>query len=323
MERPNHLKVEEKSAASKATSVAIVIAIHVAGIAGLIAALAQGALMKQLQEIKATVDTQKIAAQGAAAAAAGSGEAAAAGRHRSGIPGRHGAAAAGHHRAPSRRRPPPPPKAAPVAASDPLRPIMRTHTLPPYPPISVRLNEAGTTLMEVHITVEGNVDECKIVTTSQLGAPGHGRLRLCQARLALAAAHPAGYAPRRFDPGLRQMGPQGREVITASINVNSSDYLRSRKMNFKKLTIAAAIVAMTSLSAVAPVFAQAAPAAPAAAPADRLPLRLRRLRRRRCACRRRPATMPPPPRSTPPTQSTPYGLQHMWRKRWLDLPQPS
>jgi biopolymer transport protein ExbB len=46
-------------------------------------------------------------------------------------------------------------------------------------------------------------------------------------------------------------------------------------MNFKKLTIAAAIVAMTSLSAVAPVYAQAAPAAPAAdaqapapAPAD-------------------------------------------------------
>ena len=37
-------------------------------------------------------------------------------------------------------------------------------------------------------------------------------------------------------------------------------------MNFKKLTIAAAIVAMTSLSAVAPVYAQAAPA-PAAEPA--------------------------------------------------------
>ena len=37
-------------------------------------------------------------------------------------------------------------------------------------------------------------------------------------------------------------------------------------MNFKKLTIAAAIVAMTSLSAIAPVYAQAAaPAAPAAA----------------------------------------------------------
>ena len=43
-------------------------------------------------------------------------------------------------------------------------------------------------------------------------------------------------------------------------------------MNFKKLTIAAAIVAMTSLSAVAPVYAQAAPAAPAAeAPAAPAP----------------------------------------------------
>src|ERR1700743_879425 len=59
MERPNHLQVQEKSATSKATSVAIVIAIHIAGIAGLVAALAQGALMKQLQEIKATGDTQK------------------------------------------------------------------------------------------------------------------------------------------------------------------------------------------------------------------------------------------------------------------------
>src|SRR5580698_1237175 len=59
MERPNHLKVQEKNTASKATSIAIVIAIHIAGIAGLVAALAQGALMKQLQEIKASVDTQK------------------------------------------------------------------------------------------------------------------------------------------------------------------------------------------------------------------------------------------------------------------------
>src|SRR5476651_275906 len=59
MERPNHLQVEKKSTANKATSLAIVIAIHVAGIAGLVAALAQGALMKQLQEIKASVDTQK------------------------------------------------------------------------------------------------------------------------------------------------------------------------------------------------------------------------------------------------------------------------
>jgi protein TonB len=61
--------------------------------------------------------------------------------------------------------PAPPPKVA-APTSDPLRPVMRTHTLPPYPPISVRLNEQGTTLMEVHITTEGNVDDCKVLQTS-------------------------------------------------------------------------------------------------------------------------------------------------------------
>src|SRR5580698_10437003 len=162
MERPNHLKVEKKSAANKATSLAIVIAIHIAGIAGLVAALSSGALMKQLQEIKATVDTQKTPPK------------------------------APPPPPPDLVKPPPPvaivpefqvatppppvttvakappPPAAPkaVASSDPLRPIARTHTLPPYPPISVRLNESGTTLMEVHITTEGNVDDCKIVQTS-------------------------------------------------------------------------------------------------------------------------------------------------------------
>ena len=44
---------------SKASSLAIVVGIHIAVIFGLVAALNQGALMKQLQEIKATVDTPK------------------------------------------------------------------------------------------------------------------------------------------------------------------------------------------------------------------------------------------------------------------------
>lgn len=79
-------------------------------------------------------------------------------------------------------------------------------------------------------------------------------------------------------------------------------------MNFKKLTIAAAIVAMTSLSA-APVLAQAAaPAAPAAAPAAPAP---------DAAAPAAPAA--PASDATannkpanPADQSTPYGLQHMW-----------
>lgn len=165
MERPNHLQVAQKSNVSRATSILIVIAIHVAGIAGLIAALAQGALIKQLQEIKATVEEQKVppkappppppelqkpppvvpivpefTVQTQAPA-----------------------------QVTTQKRPPPPPPAPPRPAPvvyDPLRPILRTHTLPPYPPISVRLNEQGTTLMEVNITTEGNVSECTIVQSS-------------------------------------------------------------------------------------------------------------------------------------------------------------
>ena len=78
-------------------------------------------------------------------------------------------------------------------------------------------------------------------------------------------------------------------------------------MNFKKLTIAAAIVAMTSLSAVAPVLAQAAaPAAPAAAPAAP-----------DAAAPAAPAADAAPAGSAAAKvnaadTSTPYGLQHMW-----------
>ena len=163
MERPNHLNVGDKSATSKAGSIAIVVGIHVAVIFGLVAALNQGAILKQLQEIKATVDTAKekpkappppppdLVKPPPPVAI---------------VPVFQVAAPPP---APVQVKPPPPP-APPaqrqVAARDPLKPIMRTHTIPPYPPISVRLNESGTTLMEVHITTEGNVDDCKILNTS-------------------------------------------------------------------------------------------------------------------------------------------------------------
>src|SRR3954462_5914576 len=163
MERPNHLKVEEKSAASKATSLAIVIAIHVAGIAGLVAALAQGALIKQLQEIKATVDTEKTPPK---APPPPPPDLVKPPPPVAIVPEFQVATAPPPPVTTVAKPPPAPPAPKAVASSDPLRPIMRTHTLPPYPPISVRLNEQGTTLMEVHITAEGNVDDCKIVTTS-------------------------------------------------------------------------------------------------------------------------------------------------------------
>jgi len=160
MERPNHLSVAKKSTASRATSVIIVVAIHVLAITGLVIALNQGAILKRLQEIKATVETEKTPPK------------------------------APPPPPPDLVKPPPPvaivpdfqvatqapppvtvvPKAPPAPThaitNDPLRPIGRTHALPPYPPISVRLNEQGTTLMEVNITTEGNVSECAVLTSS-------------------------------------------------------------------------------------------------------------------------------------------------------------
>jgi biopolymer transport protein ExbB len=79
-------------------------------------------------------------------------------------------------------------------------------------------------------------------------------------------------------------------------------------MSFKTLTIAAAIVAMTSLGAIAPAFAQAAaPAAPAAAPAAPAPDAAAP-----AAAPSGDAAAANKPGGNPADQSTPYGLQHMW-----------
>jgi protein TonB len=164
MERPNHLSAGKKSATSRATSVAIVVAIHVLAITGLIVALNQGALIKQLQEIKATVDTQKeipkappppppdlVKPPPPVAIVPEFTVASAPPPPVTSVP-----------KAP----PPPPAPPRPTVTNDPLRPIMRTHTSPPYPPISVRLGESGTTLMTVSINTEGRLDACTVDKSS-------------------------------------------------------------------------------------------------------------------------------------------------------------
>src|ERR1700748_3550054 len=152
MERPGHLKTAEKSVGSRATSIAIVVGIHVAVIFGLVVALNQSAVLKKLSEIKATVETPKeppkappppppdLVKPPPPVAI---------------VPEFQVATAPPPPVTVAQPPPPaPPPPAAPAPASDPLRAIQRTHTTPPYPPISVRLNESGTTLMQVHITTE-------------------------------------------------------------------------------------------------------------------------------------------------------------------------
>jgi biopolymer transport protein ExbB len=86
-------------------------------------------------------------------------------------------------------------------------------------------------------------------------------------------------------------------------------------MNFKKLTIAAAIVAMTSLSAVAPVFAQAAqaPADQAAAPAAPAPDAAAAPAAPAADAAAAPAGagQPAATAANAADASTPYGLKHM------------
>jgi TonB family protein len=55
-----------------------------------------------------------------------------------------------------------------------LRPIMNTHTQPPYPELSVQTEEAGVTLLLIHMTRMGVPDDIKIDTSS-------GSLRLDEA----------------------------------------------------------------------------------------------------------------------------------------------
>lgn len=59
----------------------------------------------------------------------------------------------------------------PMPRNDPLHPIMATHTQPPYPPESVAAKEQGTSIVEVHITTAGSVDNCSVYQSS-----GYARL---------------------------------------------------------------------------------------------------------------------------------------------------
>lgn len=66
--------------------------------------------------------------------------------------------------------------ASPVWAADtdkacsapdvPLRPVMATHTIPPYPEVSVMTNEQGTTLLQVAIGPDGVPTKTTVVNSS-------------------------------------------------------------------------------------------------------------------------------------------------------------
>jgi periplasmic protein TonB len=61
---------------------------------------------------------------------------------------------------------PPPPPAPPQPAPTQLTAITRTHTLPPYPDLSRKLNEQGSVVLEVTIDTSGNCTDATVQTSS-------------------------------------------------------------------------------------------------------------------------------------------------------------
>lgn len=171
MERPASLAIPDRRR-GRLGSAATVAAIHVAAIFGLVAALKQGTLIKEMRIIQASIDapqeisrepppappdfvkpTPPVAITPVFTV------------QKSDVP------IPSITTVPFQPQSAPAPSASPVPAlappsNDPLRPIMRTHTLPPYPAIARRLNEQGTTLMELTISPRGNVSECRVVESS-------------------------------------------------------------------------------------------------------------------------------------------------------------
>src|SRR5580693_3749863 len=160
MERPNHLHTEKPSATSRIGGLAIVIGIHVVAILGLIAALAQGQIIKQMQDIKASVEREKTPPK---APPPPPPDLVKPPPPTAIIPEFQVATEAPPPVTTVPKAPPAPPPVHAAAAPPPppteLKQITRTHTLPPYPPMSQRLGEQGTSQLNVTISTAGDVTE--------------------------------------------------------------------------------------------------------------------------------------------------------------------
>jgi len=161
MERPEHdlASVVKGSKQSRFTSGVVAIGINVGIIVALIVGLSNDQLRKEVLDISASVVAKKVTVKE--------------------LP----------PPPPAMVRPPPtiapPPPQIVIAAPPPvvvapppkvvappppppteLKEITRTHTLPPYPALSQRMGEQGTTGLSCEINVEGKPDSCKVEKSS-------------------------------------------------------------------------------------------------------------------------------------------------------------
>jgi protein TonB len=173
MERPGYLAIPDMHRSDRFGSAASVAALHVAAVLGLLAAFNPGAVMNEIRIIQASIEApQEIARKPPPAPkdfvkptppvailpVFSVQDAAPVAPSITTVPVKPPAAPAISAAAPAPVYTPP--------SDNPLRPIMSTHTTPPYPPIARRLNEQGTTLVELTISPQGRVSECQAVETS-------------------------------------------------------------------------------------------------------------------------------------------------------------
>jgi periplasmic protein TonB len=164
MERPHHLETASTSNSSKLTGIVIVVLIHLAAISALVATLASGQIMARIKEIQASVAAEKVPPK---APPPPPPDLAKPPPPVAIVPEFSVQQEAPPPITTVKAAPPAPPKsAAPPAAPTQLESIARTHTLPPYPTISQRLGEQGTTNMQVGIGTDGSVTDCKVTKSS-------------------------------------------------------------------------------------------------------------------------------------------------------------
>jgi protein TonB len=94
--------------------------------------------------------------------------------------------------------PPPPPAAPAVPDSGPVG-INATHTIPPYPPMAVRLGKEGTVTLSISVSASGAVTDATIVNSSGID-------ELDQAAVQWVKAH------WRYKPAIRNGQPSAGTV---------------------------------------------------------------------------------------------------------------
>jgi periplasmic protein TonB len=164
MERPHHLQTSNTTNSSKLMGIVIVAGIHIVAIIALVTALASGQIMKQIRDIQASVAAEKVPPK---APPPPPPDLAKPPPPIAIVPEFSVQQEAPPPIQTVKQAPPAPPKAAPPAAAPTeLKAIARTHTTPPYPTISQRLGEQGTSQLEVAISTEGSVTACKVIKSS-------------------------------------------------------------------------------------------------------------------------------------------------------------